>query len=71
MADNNPPVAKFRVGFVTAAVWKNDAGYYSVTLQTSYKDGNGDWQNGDYLNHGDLLNGAKVLERAEQWIAQR
>ena len=64
------PIAKFRLGNVTAAVWKGDTGFYSVTLQKSYKDGD-DWKNTDYLSHGDLLNAGKVLERAEHWIAQR
>jgi hypothetical protein len=31
-------VRRFRIGQVTAAVWKNDEDY-SVTLQNSYKDG--------------------------------
>jgi hypothetical protein len=69
--DNNPPVTKFRVGFVTASVWKNDQGFYSVTLQRSYKNDSDEWQNAESLGHGDLLNAAKVLERAEHWIAQR
>ena len=38
MAKGNPPDAKFRIGFVTASVWKNDSGFYSVTLQRSYKE---------------------------------
>jgi hypothetical protein len=71
MADPNAPVAKFRVGFVTASVWKNDTGFYSVTLQRSYRDDAGAWQNADNFSHGDLLNAAKVLERAEHWIAAR
>jgi hypothetical protein len=71
MADSNAPVAKFRVGFVTASVWKNDNSFYSVTLQRSYKDDRGEWQNADNFSHGDLLCAAKVLERAENWIASR
>ena len=72
MSDNKP-AAKFRVGFVTATVWKNDSeggnSFYSTVLSRSYKDGD-DWKNTDNLNQGDLLNAAKVLERAEDWIAQ-
>jgi hypothetical protein len=68
MADQ--PVQKFRLGFVTAAIWKNDAGFYSVTLQRSYNDGD-DWRNTDNLGAGDLLNAAKVLARSEEYIARQ
>jgi hypothetical protein len=69
MADQ--PSAKFRLGSVTAAVWKNGEGFYNVTLQRSYKDDAGEWKNTDQLGHGDLLNAAKVLERAEEYIARK
>jgi hypothetical protein len=62
------PVRKFRVGNVTAAVWKND-GNFSVSLQKSYKDGE-DWKDTDTLFHGDILNAIKALERAEDFIAR-
>jgi hypothetical protein len=64
------PAAKFRIGLVTATVWKNDGGFYSVNLQRAYKDDAGEWQNTDSLGHGDLLNAAKALERAEQFISE-
>jgi len=70
MAKGNPPDAKFRIGFVTASVWKNDSGFYSVTLQRSYKE-DGEIKNTDQLGAADLLNGAKVLQRAEAWIADQ
>lgn len=70
MAKGNRPDAKFRIGFVSASVWKNDSGFYSVTLQRSYKDGD-DIKNTDQLGSADLLNAAKVLERAEAWIADQ
>jgi hypothetical protein len=71
MDEKREPSAKFRLGFVTAAVWKNSDNFYNVTLQRSYKDDDGKWQNTDNLNHGDLLNASKVLERAEAWIARQ
>ncbi|AVT83686.1 hypothetical protein [Rhodopseudomonas palustris] len=61
------PAKRFRVGYVTAAVWANDT-HYSVTLQKAYKDGD-QWKNTESLGHGDLLNAAKALERAEIFIA--
>lgn len=64
------PVKKFRVGSVTAAVWKND-GNFSVTLQKSYREKETEeWRNTDTLFHGDILNAMKALERAEHFIAQ-
>lgn len=64
------PVKKFRVGSVTAAVWKND-GNYSVTLQKSYKTRDTEeWKNTDTLFHSDILCAMKALERAESFIAQ-
>lgn len=67
------PSMKFRIGAVTATVWENgekDNTFYTVNLSRSYKDGD-EWKNSDSLNYGDLLNAAKVLERAESWIAEQ
>lgn len=67
------PVQKFSVGGVTANVWKNekdDRTFYTVDLQRRYKDGN-EWKSTTSLNAGDLLNAAKCLQRAEEWIAKQ
>jgi hypothetical protein len=74
MASEQPtqPVKRFRVGNVTAAVWKN-GGNMSVTLQKSYKVKDSEpaeWKNTDTLFHGDILNAGKALERAEAFIAE-
>lgn len=63
------PAAKFRIGLVTATVWRNE-NFYNVTLVRSYKDGP-DWKETDSLGHNDLLNAAKVLQRAEEYIADQ
>jgi hypothetical protein len=60
------PAAKFRLGYVTATVWKNDE-FFNTVLSKSYKDGD-EWKDTDQLGHGDLLNAAKVLQRAEAFI---
>lgn len=65
----NKPVQKFRLGFVEAAVWKND-NFYTVTLSRTYKDGE-EYKSTDNLGHGDLLNAARVLTRAEAWISDQ
>jgi hypothetical protein len=64
----NQPVAKYRLGYVTATVWLNGE-HYNTVLSKAYKDGE-DWKDTDQLSVGDLLNAAKVLERAEQFISQ-
>lgn len=66
--DRNQPVRKFRVGSVTATVWKNDSGF-SVTLQKSYKEDD-EWKNSQTLFHADVVCAIKALERAERFIAQ-
>jgi len=70
MAKGNAPDHKCKIGFVQAAIWKNDTGFYSVKLSRSYKDGD-TIKDTDQLGAGDLLNAAKVLERAETWIADQ
>jgi hypothetical protein len=71
---SNAPVKKLRIGLVTATVWKNEGQekpFYTVQLQRQYKDAEGNWKAGDNLNHDDLLNAARVLTRAEAWIAEQ
>jgi hypothetical protein len=63
------PAAKFRLGYVTATVWKNDD-FFNTVLSKSYKDGE-DWKDTDQLGTGDLLNASKLLERAEQFISEQ
>ncbi len=70
--EGNDPVARIRIGNITAAVWKNETangGFHSVTLQRSYKEGD-QWKQTHSFGHDDLLNAAKVLERAENWISR-
>jgi hypothetical protein len=68
--EQQPPVKRFRVGSITAAVWKND-GNFSVTLQKSYKEKDSEeWKNTNTLFHGDVVCAMKALERAERFIAQ-
>lgn len=66
---SNEPVKKFRVGSVTAAVWKSEHGY-SVTLQKSYRDENGTWQNTTSLFQADVVCAMRALDRAERYISQ-
>ncbi len=70
MANGNQPAAKFRVGYVTATVWHNDGGFYNTELSKAYRDGD-QWKDTSSLGHGDLLNAARCLERAERFIAEQ
>ncbi len=67
---SDQPVKKFRVGSVTAAVWKNENNF-SVTLQKSYREKDSEeWRNTETLFHSDILCAMKALERAEEFIAK-
>lgn len=65
----NQPAAKFRIGYVTATVWKNDK-FYNTVLSKTYMDGD-EYKETEQLGTGDLLNAAKCLERAEQFISEQ
>lgn len=67
--EKNPPAAKFRLGAVTATVWKNDS-HYNTVLARSYKDGD-DWKETDQLGTGDLMNAVRVLQKAEDFITSQ
>ena len=72
MSDNKPAM-KYRIGFITATIWKNDNGgnkFYTVNLSRSYKDGD-DYKNTDQLGHADLLNASRVLQKSEDWISDQ
>ena len=69
---SNAPAKKFRIGYVTATVWKNegtDKAFFSAEVSRTYKDDNGDLQNTSALNHADIANAVMLLQRAEAWIA--
>lgn len=65
----NQPAAKFRLGYVTATVWKNDQ-FYSTVLTKSYKDGE-EFKDTDQLGSGDLMNAVRVLQHAENFISEQ
>lgn len=67
MPQGNKPIANFRLGYVSAAVWKN-GDFYNIRLSRSYKDGD-DWKDTDQLGSGDLMNAVRVLQRAEDFIS--
>ena len=66
----NTPAHKIRLGLITGTIWMND-GFYSVDFSRSFKNGQGEWQNGTSYSHSDLLNLSKCADRAEIWIARQ
>ncbi|MGY2903628.1 cold shock CspA family protein [Bradyrhizobium sp. URHC0002] len=54
---------KFRLGYVTAAVWQNGE-HYNTVLSKSYKDGDG-WKDTDQLSTGPILSRAIILGRID------
>ena len=75
MAEKQRPVFVFRLGGVSATGWENNREdgnpFYSVLIARSYRDQKEEWQQTNYFNHADLLNLAKLCERAEAWIAKQ
>ena len=73
---SNAPVFKANIGRVSVTVWARELTnqdssniVYNVEFSKSYKDQNGDWQNGNSFNHEDLLNLSQLTQRAEAFIA--
>ena len=68
---SNQPAKKFRLGYVSATVWKNEGTerpFYTVDVSRSYKDADGNIQNTNALNAADCLNAAFLLQKANNWI---
>ncbi len=67
----NHPVETLRIGHLQAAIWENrgenNRKFYNVTFSRTYKDGD-ELKNTDSFGHADLLNIAKLAERAEHRI---
>lgn len=63
----NGPIETLRDGSLKASIWgnRNDSGVrYSVDLTRSYTDEAGVWRDSRSLSNGELLRGARLLERA-------
>jgi hypothetical protein len=68
------PEKQFRIGFTGASIWRNTTEegktFYSVTINRMYRNGD-DIRHTDNFNHDDLLNVARLAERAEAYIARK
>ena len=70
---NEKPAHTSRIGSVKATIWRNTSEeggqYFTVKVSKTYKDKDGNLQDGDNFREADLLNVAKVCERAGDWLA--
>lgn len=69
----NPPVAKVRVGLITASIWERETeqgAFYSVSFERRYRDGEGNWKSSHSYDTQDLLALAKAADLAHSKILQ-
>lgn len=67
------PVKKFRLGRISAAVWRNEVdngAIYSVTFTRSYLDAQKAFHDTDSFNRDDLPLVAKLADQAHSFIFQ-
>jgi hypothetical protein len=69
------PIHTEKIGALSASIWSNTTSegrtFYSVTFERTYRAEGDDLKNASSFNHDDLLNVAKLAERAEAWIAAK
>ena len=74
---HNQPTKRFRAGPIAATVWTNETTnkdgeigqYYTISLNRSYKDKEGAWQNTNSFRVNDLPRAQLVLNKAFEWLA--
>lgn len=65
------PIARVRVGSVTASIWENKGAkgtFLSASFQRSYKDASGNWKNSESYSPTSLLELAKAADAAHTRI---
>ena len=73
MKNKTKPIHEVRLGYIKAAVWKNEteAGVrYNVTFSRIYRDVE-EWKSTDSFGRDDLLVLAKVADKTHSWIFSR
>jgi hypothetical protein len=69
----NPPVAKIRVGLITASIWGRETEkgrFYATSFERRYKTQQGQWQTSHSYDPGDLLELAKAADLAHTKILE-
>ena len=72
---SNKPEQKFRCGGVECAIWKNttqingqDRQTYSVQIQRTYKDNDGNWKETNSYHPNDLPKVILAAQKSYEWI---
>ncbi len=70
--NKNQPLKVFKAGPVRATIWENiteqDSSFNTISLNRSYKDKEGNWQNSGTLRINDLPKAAIVLNKAYDYL---
>lgn len=69
----NPPVAKIRIGLLTATIWARatDSGtLYNITFERRYRDAKGEWHSSHSYDTSDLLTLGKLADQAHSRIIE-
>lgn len=61
------PVHSIRIGFITAAIWKNED-YFNVTITRAFKNSDNQWADTHSFSHHDLPVVAVLAQEAEAFI---
>jgi len=71
----NTPMHRIPVGGVTAVIWKNlimvkgkQVPTLNVSLERSYKDGQGNWKSTASLKTNDIAKAISALQKAFDWL---
>ena len=67
------PVDRLRIGALTASIWENqgtngEGKFYTVTIERSYRVGEGDWKTTHSFGRNHLLAVAKLADQAHTRI---
>lgn len=72
------PEQKFKAGAISATLWKNELtkngnnfDYYTVSVERSYKDSNGDWKTTHSLRVNDIPKAVLVLNKCYEFLTMK
>jgi hypothetical protein len=68
-----PPVAKLRIGLLTASIWErttDNGTFHSVTFERRYRDAKGEWHSTQGFDKSNLLTLAKLADQADTEIGR-
>ena len=68
-----PPVAKLRIGLISASIWErttDNGTFHSVTFERRYRDAKGEWHSTQSFDKSTLLTLAKLADQADTEIVR-